>query len=133
MGNTLNVEVEIRRTKMSKELEALGRLRNTFALLTEVYGQNVLQDAAIIESALKDYEKLKDEYDKLGSIYTHFIKQYNQLLKDHTKMLMALEVIKKLMHKSGTEYWLYETENDYVFADFRISKEEFDLLKEVLL
>ncbi len=116
---------------MNEELEALRRLRNT--LLTEAYAQDVLPDVEIIEAALKDYEKLKDEYDRLESIYNHFIKQYNQLMKDHSKVLKALEIIKRLINKSGIENWIYETENDYVFADFRISKEEYDLLKEVLL
>ena len=44
---------------MKEELEALERLRNT--LLAEGYWQDVLQDVAIIEKALKTLEIIKEE------------------------------------------------------------------------
>lgn len=120
---------------MNKELEALGRLRNTFALLTEIYAQDVLQDATIIESAFKDYEKLKDEYDRLESIYTHFIKQYNQLMKDHSKVLKALEIIK---NKEPSIMRIRLTRNSQHYNAImskrrELTEEEYNLIKEVLL
>ena len=44
-----------------------------------------------VEKLVEDYGKLKDEYDRLESIHTDFIKQYNLLMKDHSKVLKALE------------------------------------------
>lgn len=143
---------------MNKELEALESIRKTIQQLD--YGfvsKEDEEDFQIIETALKDYEKLtnnnvrftskydveklvedygklKDEYDRLESIHTDFIKQYNLLMKDHSKVLKALEIIKNnfklvgnCLHakNSYAEYWVFVKEIE--------DEEELEAWKEVLL
>ena len=87
----------------------------------------------IIETALKEHELLQYEYDLLESVHKNIVCSYNKLLSEKLKDHAAIEIIKRLLHKDGIEKWLYKTENDCVFADFRISEKDYNLLKEVLL
>ena len=120
-------------TKELSPLEALERLRNT--LLVEGYWQDVLQDVAIIETALKDYEKktkLAKEYADVNNV---------------AKRLKAFEIIKE----RNIDTTLIKTSKDYddYCSDFAvkvltlkdekllgngkgINEQEYNLLKEVL-
>lgn len=118
----------------TKEDLALERLKGT--LLAEGYWQDVLEDFAIIETALNNYYKLLGENEET------------------TKKLKALKVIKEkkvnvpsliTLFKSQTSYEDYEqlwnndirwqlTKNwDIQFSRKKLTQEEYDLLKEVLL
>jgi len=96
---------------------------------------------SIIETALKDYENLQYIF-KLLNEYNN--KNYS--LEDLIKKAKALEVIKEkglsLLHKSliisSTSYEEYRQEFQLVRSrefknEYFYTKEEFDLLKEVLL
>ena len=100
---------------MSKCLESLERLKNT--LLAEGYWQDVLEDVSIIENALNQYYRLLKEDDET------------------TKKLKALDIIKT--KKVDIKYLYYRAEfNVEKYNDNYIetlTKEECDLLKEVLL
>lgn len=131
---------------MSKELEALMEIKRQVGNIHYFdFAQNPPRMTTtmlintpffdIIETALKDYGKLKDEYDKLESIYTHFIKQYNLLMKDHSNVLKALGIIKE---KNINIYWLKTSANlsRYNLAvgnSQKLKKQDYELLKEVLL
>lgn len=106
---------------MSKELEALERLRNT--LLLEGYYQDVLQDVATIETALKRLD-----------IIDHGIDLTDEERDKVAKKIKALEIIKEKSVSVGTlqlygfclkEYNIYRPHKT-------LTQEEFDLLKEVL-
>lgn len=109
---------------MSKELEALCRMKNT--LLAEGYWQDTLQDIAVIEAALKEYEKIKDV-----RITARF--DLNQVSKEHR----ALEIIKEkevdihnlLISKTAEQYNGY---THWLGCKGNLTQEEFDSLKEVL-
>lgn len=135
---------------MSKGLESLERLKNT--LLAEGYWQDVLQDVAIVEKELKEYEEMKaikgtTTFDKaiedtlinacpnvakklkrleeLEKAFDALSKDDEKAKKELSKEIeknRALEIIKKklppLMRSALLDY---------------CNKEEYDLLKEVLL
>jgi len=97
---------------------AFERIKNT--LIAEGYTDNdTLQDLAIIEGSLKDYFiRLKED-------------------DETTKKLKALEIIKE---KPQATLWLFQhcdkkTEYEDMISLFKedITKEQFELLKEVVL
>lgn len=102
----------------TKEDLALERLKGT--LLAEGYWQDVLEDFAVIETALNNYYKLLGENEET------------------TKKLKALEIIKKYnfrpsdFHYCAT-YNIYLCNMSFAEKDELMSEEEYDLLKEVLL
>jgi len=96
-----------------KEIQALERLKGT--LLAEGYWQDVLEDFAIIENALNKYYRL--------------LKEDNET----TKKLKALEIIRNIgilrpYETSGGQCWL-----EAMCDATKITKDNYDLLKEVLL
>lgn len=130
---------------MSKSLEALERLKNT--LLAEGYWQDVLQDVAIIEKELKEYEEMKrikgtTTFDK--AIEDTLINACPNVAKE----LKALEIIKKkyldphdfvlCYYTMNNEKWIDYEEykkaylNYYENDEYMLTQEEYDLLKEVL-
>lgn len=119
---------------MSKELEALERLRNTFALLTEAYGQDVLQDAKIIENALQRLNKLD-----------LILKDFN--LENPWNLIDTLKVLKRENLEKYLKAFdiIKEKEVLSVYKDYKgicylsvnsiaieIPQKEYDLLKETL-
>lgn len=113
---------------MSKELDALNRLKGT--LLNEGYWQDILQDVAIIETALKDYEKktkLAKEYANVNNV---------------AKRLKALEIIKEKIYplldfdivlNTSIKERKFTLANNLDDNTFYLTQKEYDLLKEVLL
>ena len=101
-----------------KETQALQRLKDT--LLAEGYWQDVLQDVAIIENALNEYYRLLKEDDEM------------------TKKIKALEIIlKKKVNVydeiyQTNDYEDYKENFGYTQAQFDLTEEEYNLLKEVL-
>lgn len=111
---------------MSKGLESLERI---YCHLPKIDGDRFKKDKEIIENALKNYEHLEKELC--------FVKTMEDLtieaIKD--KKLKALEIIKKKRLnleylKCCENYEQYKTLCSY-FSE--INRDEFDLLKEVLL
>lgn len=112
---------------MSKELtplQALETIKNNYLLQNELIGNEI----DIIETALKDYEKLKLKGDEIKD-YLYY--SHKEFLEDRKK-LKALEIIKKIfqydVEVNGNEIFEEEYEPNEV-----ITKEEYELLKEVLL
>lgn len=123
---------------MSKELEALERLveKQIFSLknggLTSAK-QVFENEYKIIETALKDYEKIKFEYNELKIYHYDLLKENERLHNQKVKKLKALEIIKESIPIEGEDFF-YDSEFDtYLFIGHKVSKEQFDLLKEVLL
>lgn len=122
---------------MSKGLEALERLVdgnlnevNYYRLVTN--GTTlILQDKDTIEKELKEYEQLKQL--KLLPYPQENGEEYRQCV---IKRLMALEIIKE---KPQATLWIIqhcdkEMEYEDMISIFKedVTKEQFDLLKEVL-
>lgn len=102
---------------MPKETQALERLKST--LLAEGYWQDALEDINIIENALNEYYRLLKEDDET------------------TKKLKALEIIKEkgIILQFIKETYTVEQYNAGVFGTLvkPLTKEDYDLLKEMLL
>ena len=123
---------------MNKGLEALNGIKSYID--TRIVKYPLIQYVEVIETALKNYEKTKKEL-KLR------IQQNGELvsqLAQNDKKLKALEIIKKEIGDCLEFYW--DEEHDYgevwciqneeesrVLIASANSKEEYDLLKEVLL
>lgn len=117
---------------MSKALEALERMvRNGYV------SPNV-EELKIIETALKDYNDLIEYVDTLQGDRDYWWNVSNKKVKE----LKALEIIKMKKIDVGLFYTILEDNNQknkkwsYNFwqeKENKITKEEFDLLKEVLL
>lgn len=114
---------------MSKELDALERLYCAGNLaLDYVCSDKHKEDYEIVEKALKENEQLKTSY--LENLLNEQSKEYIY------KKLKALEIIKT---KPQATLWLIqvcdremEYEDMIYFFKEDITKEQFDLLKEVL-
>ena len=116
---------------MTKELEAFEKIKK---YLVNLQFHFLEEELDIIETALKNYEKLKNEYDKLESFHKLFIEKYNQLNIEHRKKLKALEIIKEKKVNvnciiSGWSLWKYNSYKTHI----NLTKEEYELLKEVLI
>lgn len=106
---------------MSKELEAFERIRTAYPYCR--YDEET-QDLNIVETALKDLDYIRN-----SSLYT--------LTQEAGKKLKALEVIKE----KGIHIAVFKTSDDYRhyniiaarFGCYPYDKEEYELLKEVLL
>lgn len=125
---------------MSKELRALERIKDFMS----ANAHHWKQDIGMIETTLKRLEKfdvlLEDNiFDNLetGRQLINYIFDLRRLDK---KKLKALEIIKKkpmltpciFMHETYEEYIKEYGEWNEVKEDTCYTKEEFDLLKEVL-
>ena len=128
MKDKNNLEPSDYKTSVSNTITPLVALEELISFCDDVYYRKIYdKDYQIIETALKDYEKLKDEYDRLEGIYNHFIEQYNLLMKDHSPVLKALGIIRS---------WTKITEwGEIIFVvdNKCMPKEDYDLLIEELL
>lgn len=121
---------------MSKELTALQ-------VIIENKGLNGIKEPVeIIESALKDLEEYKKCIDLKEASYvsTHKIVAVEEdTYKDLVKNSQALEIIKNKGLYWDISYQPYEERGDYrawdneLYESVKLTKEEFDLLKEVLV
>jgi hypothetical protein len=125
---------------MSKELEALKEVREY--LYGDVYA-GVEKRLNTIETALEDYELLK-ERTKLDSFecllrLEEILPRGKELLVPVAKQLKALEIIKEKGLFWSIEWQPFEKENDYrawdneLYESKKLTKEEYNTLKEVLL
>ena len=136
-------EDEARRTKMSRELEALENIKKLF-IGSPI---DLSQQFGIIENALKE----KEEWDELENMFPHGKTSIRSLMiiltqldiKDSDTLLnklKALEIIKRkpfilptvLMFETYEEYFEEYGEWNEEKDDTCYTKEEFDLLREVL-
>ena len=107
---------------MSKELQALEKLTNyKCSCMSEK-----VECKEIIETALKDYEKITGGDFHIEPINVHI---------ENQKQIKALEIIKEkevdvfiFLHSGDLE-----TYNDIVEDNRKLTQEEYELLKEVLL
>lgn len=121
---------------MSKGLEALERVRNQRVFIDFEIDATVNdfceKDLDIIETELKDNEDLKTQFA---------VNSMNEFFRtlDEQKKLKALEII---IEKDVSMYWLRHSKNvdeynNFILTDKRqyqkLTQEEYDLLKEVLL
>lgn len=106
---------------MNEGLKALKRLigNKVFISLGRIQGKKQFAiDINIIEKELKDYYALKKECNE------------SKWYQEHR----ALEAIKSIEGFVDEEDFFYDDEEDkYYFFGYKISKEKFELLKEVLL
>lgn len=127
---------------MGKGLEALGKLTSTQNLT--MYEQN--ECLKIIEKELKRIEKLENYCSKAGITIDDYFKYFIEETIDNDKKLKAFEIIKEkglstneiAFIKNGESWETYvETMKELYWGDEHLdkvlkTKEEFDLLKEVL-
>lgn len=101
---------------MSKGLDALEKIKQAEYFVDFELDVKIKDDykteLAIIEQELKEYERLKEDIKKCSC------------WKEHK----ALEIIKKLFDKPLLPY-----EDLHISDQEKITQEEYDLLKEVLL
>ena len=127
---------------MSKELTPLEHLEflRQYEINEEHHCLNdryvCKQSFDIIETTLKNYNELQNKYDELE---TEYLDQQRSMLKyDEVKekKFKALEIIKEkevvipILLRSNI---LDEYNNNPMFVSKKLSQEEYDLLKEVLL
>lgn len=125
---------------MSKELQALNDLRNSGLVKDDVvcFTKKALERRLdIIETELKENNELKTRNYELLKESEHFYNERN-------KYKQTLEIIKKEIsdclefyydkeHDYGEVWCIQNEEESRVLIASANSKEEFDLLKEVLL
>lgn len=134
---------------MSKELEAFERIKNITYDRTDLYGiEEYRKSLDIIESALKEKENIESRIDEIFS--NHNIKSFvelNERLCDYNELkfdddikqmkLKAFDIIKEKKVDVGALYELdLELYNQYakeINGTPTLTKEEYDLLKEVFL
>ena len=123
---------------MSKKLtplEALEKIVNDHCI------DNEDEELDIIETALKDYEKIKFEHSELRTYHYDLLKENERLHNQKVKKLKALKIIKRcpveiieiLDTYSSWEEYRQDYRNRSERQGLIQSKQEFDLLKEVLL
>jgi hypothetical protein len=121
---------------MNKELTPLQALDN----IIETFIDKDSEDIKTVRTALKEYEYEKEQHEYFAKQFEDYKSAYHTQkyeLEQVEKKLKALEILKRYVYKiekyngcSGTEYWIFfdgmESENN------DLSKEEYELLKEVL-
>lgn len=147
------IEKENKDEKMSKELTPLKALNDLIDYLESEHldlskEDHVVERKQIIEDALEDYEETKFLYEDLMEQYElvmDLIEQYELKIKNKSKKLKALEIIKeKDVNIRALKSWnkTYKGKLNYqnylgILEDCdlgeKLTKEEFDILKEVLL
>ena len=109
------------------QLEALEKIQ----YMLKGY-ETAIEPLQIIESTLKDYEILCEQLEKANNVY-------RDLMVENERNIKALEIIKE---KDVSMYWLRHSKNvdeynNFILTDKRqyqkLTQEEYDLLKEVLL
>ena len=137
---------------MSKELTALeklmnGRCNTCFSEVCETERNGAcpnFKNYKIIETALKNYQELlKRPCVLVGRTNGHTQAMIDKICKnykeikitnlDDEKKLKALEIIKEIIPIEEEDFF-YDKETDtYFFIGYKVSKKQFDLLKEVML
>lgn len=114
---------------MNKELEAFYKIKAKL-IKTEgntTYGSIIdLTNLDTIETALKRLERIDNQ---------PFINGIKEIVPADkiSKQLKALETIKEIMSIEEEDFF-YDKETDtYFFVGFKVSKEQYDLLRKVLL
>ena len=131
---------------MSKELEALARIKKEMIYQLQTKGEGIVDDDFhLIETALKRLEELEKPKEIAGTTTISEATKQSLLewCPDIEKKLKAFEIINKKMVDA---YWVkfsrkaseYNSEmrNQCGLSDyepFLLTQEEFDLLKEVLI
>lgn len=123
---------------MNKELEALEKImsfidiyKGNYDKETHLCNPEIVGLKGVIETALKRLEK----YDalNLSCEELQFISNILKNPNDSIEKLKALEMIKEIMSVEEEDFF-YDKETDtYFFVGFKVSKEQYDLLKKVLL
>lgn len=131
---------------MSRELVAFRRFRDNIRWLEEntelkhYFENNELhlkEDLDIIETTLERLEDLQNKYNVLENEY--FDQKRSMLNYDEVKQikLKALEIIKRKKVNTGRifigQYNTLEEYNMWENEDRKLTQEDFDLLKEILL
>ena len=112
---------------MSKKLTPRKALQNLTEYLTGDY-RDCFEELSVIETALKENAELKKikllPYPKVND------EEYRRSV---IKSLQVLEIIKEIIPIEEEDFF-YDKETDtYFFIGYRVSKKQFELLKEVLL
>lgn len=120
---------------MSKELQALERAKREHSALNCGFPDvEYLTQIDEIEKKLKELEELENRCSKAGITIDDYFKYLIEETIDNYKKLKALEIIKD---KNVDVAWLCGCEKleDYnkLYQVPNLTKEEYDLLKEVLL
>lgn len=128
---------------MTKELEALERLRNkNCEYLSLSMNREVCEDFKIIENTLKENQVIIEELERKNRNLILENRSLNQIDKTNELKLKALETIKEkkvdiptlLDCHNAKEYNRWNgVRSHYSYPPLEIIQEEYDLLKEVLL
>lgn len=136
---------------MSKELEALEHLMNECCntCLSNICGIKdnghcrSFRNYKIIEKALKRIPKLEKEIEDTHKSYSMAVEKHiedeNEYIKwvqeggYDQKKLKALEIIKEIVPIEENAFEYDIGSDTYYFLDIPITKDKYDLLKEVLL
>lgn len=114
---------------MSKGLEALKRVHELIVLECGSYYENNYEEIKIIEKELKDYEEKKKLYIKYRSLYA-----IDRMIKTKKEQALELSISKQVNWKLLIWSKKLEEYNDNVLdISMKLTDEEYDLLKEVLL
>ena len=118
---------------MSKELSNIQDLKSAFISHCKELGcdENYIKVCkkkfVDIEKTLKGYEKYKTQYN-IVNCYPKSLLSIDDLNK-----LKALEIIKEIIFIEEEDFF-YDKETDtYFFIGYKVPKDKYDLLKEVLL
>lgn len=139
---------------MNKELKAFEKIKEMY----EYFVKNnrdlepklmicEKEDFATIKTALKEYEKIKQEVQDLRIAFYRKNNDTIELCHAYEKKLKALEIIKEKMvslddlndaiyednYHQNNEHNAIDIYNQNRFEYKHLTQEEFDLLKEVLL
>lgn len=120
-----------------KGLEALEEI----SLLVDVRKEHINKYLIIIEKELEDYEYLKQSNEELQKLNTNYGKRIDKLEKIleiiKEKMVDARALIEILEDEWTWEQYMDEEDDrntgGHQFSRDRLTKNEFDLLREVLL
>ena len=117
-------------------LQALNELRNNYVPVfnsRRMGKQQVVKSFAIIETKLKDYEELEET---IGFDPTIFKQDFETLMKEHkaSKIIKEKEVdLFSIKYTADFDRYNYRMRNSgFAYAHRLLTKEEYDLLKEVL-
>lgn len=126
---------------MSKELSPLRALNDLIDYLESEHldlskEDIVVERKQIIEDALEDYEDLMEQYELVMDL----IEQYELKIKNKSKKLKALEIIKQKEVDAGlimetpnvAHYNRYFEHSKIISLTKKLTQEEYDLVKEVL-
>ena len=130
---------------MNNSKEALQRLFDNRDCELDSYYFMAYEDRKIIEHDLDRLEKLENENKVLREKVNHFKNVKNRyrrnekfVEKENTKLKKAIEILNdKFKFELGVstvkEKYYYSLEFLYNYQYFRITQEEYELLKEVLV